>query len=279
LYLVYRLQFVAAGNDKDTKMFRRLLSLTLFSSLLAAGCQADLSGSGIEADEEYGVGIVGSKPDKDHPAVAALTLYGGGAFCSGVLINSYTVLTSARCIVGVVNPYSITVFFGDKAKQIWNAQGIAVPVWDYAIDPEFNPYTLENDIGLLFLWHDVNIPPAKLGFDMSETDLGQTMTYVGYRPNLFLGGSGPRSKAEVVLEDFTDDSLMYIWRGEGSEVPEAVPPFNPEEDCLLGSGSPAFITRDGVEEVVGINSYSSPDCESFGVNRRPSPWVDPEPEP
>lgn len=258
-----------------------LRKLTVFSSLVAllsVGCQGGISGSGVEPYED-GAGIVGSKPDPGHPSVVALTLYGYGAFCSGVLINSYTVLTSARCIVDIVDPYSIEVFFGSKVKRVWNGQGFSVPVWDYAIDKGYNPYTLENDIGLLFLWYDVEVEPSPLEFTITEEDLGRTISYVGFRPNLFLSGSGQKTIAEVTLEEFNEDALMYLWRGEQDELPSTIPPFDPEESCVLGAGSPTFLVRDGVEYVIGINSYSSDDCESFGVNRRPTSWVDPDPQP
>jgi hypothetical protein len=261
-------------------LLRQLFSVSLLS-MFALGCDANLSGSGIDDETEGGLGIVGTKPDNGkHPAVAALTVYGGGAFCSGVLVDRYTILTTARCITGIVNPYDITVYFGDKAKKVCDAQGLAIPVWDYVIDPGYNPYTLENDIGLLYLWYPVDsIQPADLALDLYPSDIGNTLSYVGFRPNYFVGGSGPKTGAEVTFEDFNDESLMYMWRGNDADLPTEVPRFDPQEDCLLGSGSPAFMMIKGKEKVIGINSYSSPDCESYGVNQRPHPWTDPEPAP
>jgi hypothetical protein len=86
------------------------------------------------------------------------------------------------------------------------------------------------------------------------------------------GGDGRRLVGNVTLKDLADTTLMYFWQGNLSTLPASVPTLGPC-DCVRGAGSPTFLNRGGTEFVVGINSFSSEDCSTFGVNLQTSKYL------
>jgi hypothetical protein len=69
----------------------------------------------------------------------------------------------------------------------------------------------------------------------------------------------------VTLRVLDAERLLYLWRGTEADLPAAIPEFA-QGDCTKGAGSVTFLARNGALLLVGINSYSSADCQAFGVN-------------
>ncbi|CAH1369791.1 hypothetical protein MTP99_011199 [Tenebrio molitor] len=70
----------------------------------------------------------------------------GTYFCGGTLINNQWVLTSAHC---VQNAVSFTIQLGSNTLQGNDTNRIVLSTNEYVLNPDFNPETLQNDIGLV----------------------------------------------------------------------------------------------------------------------------------
>lgn len=209
--------------------------------------------------------IEGGEEDTAHPEVVALIRQGEGVFCSGVLIAPDAVLTAAHCLLQFPLD-EIEVFFGRDASA---HDGFSVSVATVFLQPLFQPETLENDVGIIILQEEVtSVTPALLpDFLLTESDLESELTFVGFFPDSIEGGCGTRRSATVTLKAISQTNLMYLWQGAEADLPPGVPEFGPC-DCLREAGTAAFLVRGGVKYLIGVNSFSSDDCTSFGVNFR-----------
>src|SRR5688572_17960770 len=98
-------------------MRRPLPSLVSMLSILAAACTAEIGGEG-KLPEGKGdeLGIVGGTADVNHPYVVGVG-DASGAFCSGTVISTRTVITAAHCFGGIKK-----IFLGPNV----NGQSISV---------------------------------------------------------------------------------------------------------------------------------------------------------
>lgn len=119
-----------------------------------------------------------------------------------------------------------------------------------------------NDIGLVRLKSDVtSVAPVSYlntadGF--STTDEGAlSLNIVGFGQDEVDGEHGVKLQANVTL-----NSILSSTQVEHSHLPEGI--------CFGDSGGPAFLTRDGVNYVVGgVASYVTyPYCENTGAHTR-----------
>lgn len=113
-------------------------------ALLAVGA---LAFEGIELEER----ILDSAPARRGQfgyvvQLAEETPYRPSRFCSGALINSRTILTTARCVTGrTSNLRGIVVLSG----SFMNSQGRKTPISKILIHEGFNATSVENDIALV----------------------------------------------------------------------------------------------------------------------------------
>jgi Trypsin len=242
---------IAGEIAVSTQHLKSIATTTIL--LLLAGCNSE--GFGFE---EIGGSIA------SQPPVVALVAPNGSAFCTGVLVSEIKVLTAGHCI-DELSPTEVSVFFGN---EIGTGEGRFVAAVELVTAETFDPATLQDDLGVLTLSQPVtDVAPAQfISEDVTAADIGSKLLFVGFgRGNL---DDNLKTTAEVTLRAVTADRLMYLWRGNES-LPSAIPEFE-AGDCTRGAGSPTFLIRDGEPLLMGINSYSSDDCEAFGVNRKVS---------
>ena len=121
-------------------------------------------------------------------------------FCGGSLITSRIVLTAANCMSNfdlyevLVNMYDVTNTTG--VESITLNRGVLGE--DIIIHPDYNEDTLENDIALMILPHEVTgITYAKLNEDASE--VGDEFRVIGWGRTSLVGG-----RSDILLEAEVD---------------------------------------------------------------------------
>ncbi|KAJ3656360.1 hypothetical protein Zmor_015443 [Zophobas morio] len=210
------------------------------------------------------IGGIGA-PASRFPYSAAIyqTTADGTYFCGGALINDQWVLTAGHC---VANSIEFIVQLGSVKLREADPNRLLLSTDIYVVHPDYNPNTLENDIGLIkfrlpitFTDYIQPVPFASNNFDTSA-------------PGIAIGW-GQRSDSDPNLVEH----LQYVYLASISNV-ECTAIFGQQiKDsmlCVDGNYNQGFCLGDtggplvqhaasGGEEHVGIASFISQNgCES-----------------
>ncbi|MFH1808077.1 MAG: S1 family peptidase [Pseudomonadota bacterium] len=240
---------------------RYALVLFIFSSLAlqVLGCAPRPShGQGIVGlgSSRSSPRIIGGDAYAGLPAVGALT-YDGAPFCSGTLIAPRLVLTAAHCLENDA-PWLIRFAIGPSA---WEPEA-ELGVVELEPHPDYDPDTLEADVGLVHLARDARVPPLPLLQRMDSSWIGVELQFVGY------GMDAPYSPERVGIKR---EVRMPIERVAPLEIEFGGYDAN---ICNGDSGAPALYEDSGQVQVVGVISSGDAWCERFGIATRVDPYLD-----
>ena len=210
--------------------------------------------------------IVGGSATDDHLQVGMLALVYGqywyGDFCSGTLIKAKWVATAAHCIEAADEyerkGYDIYFVTGEDWDNIYDYAKVS----DIIAHPQYNPNTLEHDIGLLELQSGMATSgtyPINRDSPGSFSNNAEVV-YVGW------GITGDNrndsgTKRTVTIDVYGyDDQVIYTYDPTG------------ETNICSGDSGGAALMRDGNSyELVGVNSFTfnlnggQPYCEASGA--------------
>ncbi|KAJ3632607.1 hypothetical protein MTP99_009604 [Tenebrio molitor] len=103
-------------------------------------------------ERKIGSRIIGGQPARvaQFPYAAAITVQttNGRFFCGGTLLNWDWILTAGQCVDGAI---LFTIQLGSNSLVADDPNKLQVATSEYVIHPDYNPLTLENDIGLIKL--------------------------------------------------------------------------------------------------------------------------------
>jgi hypothetical protein len=209
--------------------------------VLLSACQAPVTiDEGTVAGRQSA--IVNGQVYNGHPSVGRLQI-GMGGLCTATLVGKKTVLTAAHCI----KPGSSHTFHVG-GQSYTAAQTIR--------HPQYNGYSLTNDIALVLLQSAPPITPSAIA--TSNPNVGLQVTLVGYGVTSENGtDSGIKRIAKNTIAQMSATKVVFL--GSGGDTGNT---------CYGDSGGPAFSTLNGSEVVVGVTSGGSPPCGSDGVDTR-----------
>ena len=227
-------------------------AVTAVSIALTMGCtQADQNTALVDQE------IVGGSSANDRTAVVAI-VSGDLLLCSATLIHPRVILTAAHCLPPnlSVPRDQLEVVFDFDISQRTETRRLVTAV----AHPSWNEARPGNDVGVASLDGDAPVPAMVYGTaPLDDTNIGQQVELVGYGITSKNGrGDGIRRKAVgtiTVVETTTFDGAP-----------------SPGITCNGDSGGPAIVNRNGVDEVVGINSRST--CTDRFIEERPDAHAD-----
>ncbi len=222
----------------------------LLLAAAATGCGAP------EVDEETARGrgaIIGGEAAKGDPAVVMLVAYSPdhATFdtCTASVIEGSVLLTAAHCIDPKTHPsYGYGVFTGPDASAFTTANTLIpqlAAVKEVHMHPDYDPAPpFTADIGVALLDAPLDIAPLPIHRDALTADVqGQPARIVGYGQIKYKEYNAVRHEAAT--------SVASLDAGDTITVGD-----KDHRSCVGDSGGPALVSFDGVERIVGVDSYT-----------------------
>jgi trypsin len=235
----------------------RVTRLLLAAALASAAAAVGLTQANADQENQQIVG--GNRASiADHPYVVYLATADGFQFCGGTLVDDNKVITAAHCTAGK-QPTDIVVVAGREDKE--SGAGIASPVKEIWVHPEFTDVRSGNDVSVLTLTQRVPYEPLELP-RKDDIDL-----YASGAPGLILGwgrvaADGQPSRyllqASVPVMADQDCTKSYPAYKKEAMVCAGVPQGG-IDSCQGDSGGPLIV--DG--KLAGITSWGE-GCAAAG---------------
>jgi secreted trypsin-like serine protease len=202
--------------------------------------------------------IVGGIETKSHSNVGAI-LIDGRLHCTGSVIGNRTILTAAHCLQGYESQLDKFSFLVGSNLLQPTFGPVKVTRFVYPVGQpagfKFNPATLEDDIGLVYVEGALDIKPVSLH--------SGTPTWTSINANstslVFVGYGYDVIENQLVGAGIKREAAWFINAVENRRVRFKVPGKN---TCKGDSGGPAFLAGDQRLVQVGITSGGSADCTS-----------------
>lgn len=225
---------------------------TLVASLAAVGAATGCTAGG-EGTGRASATIIGGTPTQGDPAVVMLVSYPADhqtfSTCTASLISPDVLLTAAHCIDASHHADEAWgVFAGADASAFTTANTLIpqlVDVSELHVHPDYErepPF--HADIGVALLAEPLDRPALPIQRAPLDASLvGTEARIVGYGETTYGELNLVRHEARTVVADVgTSDTLRV---GDLDH-----------RSCIGDSGGPALVVLDGVETIVGVDSYA-----------------------
>jgi secreted trypsin-like serine protease len=201
----------------------------------------------------------------------------GTYFCSGALLNRQWILTAGQCVDGAL---LFSIRLGSNSLKSNDPNALTVATDNYFLHPDYDPFTLNNDVGLI-----------KLRMAITLTDYIKSITILSSNTippaaNVITIGWGQTSDEVAGLVDDLNYVYLVTLSNEecrlafGNQVNDnmvCVDGNYNEGTCRGDLGSPLVQYGGSVTYHVGISSFiSSNGCESTDPSgfTRTAPYVE-----
>lgn len=221
--------------------------------LLLSACVSAGPDTGADPVNEAASPIIGGKLDSGDPAVVLLVSYPKDESaldtCTATVISSTVLLTAAHCVDPATHAgHTFGVFTGPDAAaystitalkpKLLSVKSEHIPA-SYSPDPPFRA-----DIGVVVLDQPIDITPLPVNRTVLQASLaGTPARIVGYGQVTFGKYNVTKNEATTVVQSIGPEDTVIV--GDGVR-----------RSCIGDSGGPALVMIDGVETIIGVDSYT-----------------------
>lgn len=220
-----------------------LLALPLLTS-----CAAPPSPAG-----EAATPIIGGTSDSGDPAVVLLASYPADKStlltCTAVLISPTVLLTAAHCVDAATHPgHTFGIFTGPDATAYDTIDKLLpelLAVSEVHAHPDYDPAPpFQADIGVVVLAAPLDIAPLPIARDpLAQALVGEPARIVGYGQIVYDDYNASKHAATTVVASLPEGDTVVV--GDAKH-----------RSCVGDSGGPALVKIEGVETVIGVDSYA-----------------------
>lgn len=252
-------------------MRHALRTAVVLAALAASACAPEERDDDGEHVEQIARPIVGGAVDEGDPAVVMLVSYAPDhsvfETCTASVVAKDVLLTAAHCIDPATHPsYGYGVFPGADASAYPTANTLIpklLPVKETHAHPDYDPSPpFVADIGVVILEAPLDVAPLPIQRDPIGADIvGKAARIVGYGQIKYKEYNAKRHQAETSVQALGDADTVTV----GDED---------HRSCVGDSGGPALVAMDGVERIVGVDSYTDlAGCLQPAHYRRPDVYT------
>ncbi|XP_044268052.1 brachyurin-like [Tribolium madens] len=201
----------------------------------------------------------------EFPYAAAVykTTSEGRYFCTGSLLSNQWVLTAGQCVDGAT---SFTIILGTHKLDGDSNNVEKLATDDFVLHPDYNPSTLENDIGLIKLRMPVTFTTYIRRLYLPFSDLSNNIVGIAFGWGQTSDDNSNLSNTlqYVTLSEVSDEECKITY---GEQIGKNMNCFEGnynEGTCFGDTGSPIVLhVSSGYTIVVAVASFfSSNGCES-----------------
>jgi secreted trypsin-like serine protease len=199
---------------------------------------------------QTGSAIIGGQRDSGDPAVVLLVSYPADESthftCTASLIAPTVLLTAAHCVDDANHPgYRFGVFPGDDASGYTTTSALVsalLPVRAVHPHPAYDPAPpFHADIAVVELKAALAVTP--LPFAREPPQAGQPARIIGYGQVTYSVFNAAKHQASTIVQNLDGEDTVVV--GDAQHWA-----------CVGDSGGPALVKQDGVETIIGVDSYT-----------------------
>ncbi len=216
--------------------------------------------------------IIGGSADSGDPAVVLLISYpqDQSTFytCTASFVSPQLLVTAAHCVDSANHGgYTFGLFLGESALAYSTAAELApelIAVSEVHANPNYNPLSpFLADIGVVLVGAPQAITPLPFQkTPLSAAIVGQPARLVGYGQTVYQTFNDAKFSAAT--------TVLALDSGDTVSVGDAN-----HHSCVGDSGGPALVMMNGVETIIGVDSYTDvAGCTTAAHYRRLDEYVD-----
>jgi Trypsin len=236
---------------------------TLFLVVASVGCGTSRPDSMPSAATS--APLIGGSPDTGHAAVVLFQATGNdGGECTAEFVSTTVLLTAAHCVL-TENGMPLTgagfrIYAGDDISNAREEDWITIDPSNVHAHPSFAGD--DHDIAVLVLSAPVDVTPLAFTTQaLSQSDIGKSVRLVGYGSDVAapVGGNDGFGLKRQLTTTIVGVEPSFVEVGKTGETA-----------CAGDSGGPALLAIDGVETIVGLDSFSDAlvDCSESEFYQR-----------